>query len=822
MSTPAMKQFQDIKAQYPDCLLLFRMGDFYETFYEDALIASRVLEITLTKRGREKDGKPVPLAGVPYHAIEQYLAKLVRANIKVAICEQLEDPALAKGIVKRGVVRIVTPGTIIEQTLLNEKNNNYIVAISFDDESSNEIAGIAIADLSTSEFLCTEVSYLELYDEVMRYNPAEILIDERYKKTGEYKSEHKQFPFLENCRKKNIFINYTQPYFFMYANAYKILIHHFNIQSLDGFGIEDKKAAVSAAGALLSHLKETQKSAVDAIRCLKYISDNQYMQIDETTLTNLEVMKNLRDGSQKNTLLSTIDKTKTPMGARLLKKWILHPLIKKDGIEKRLDAVEELTKRVLLKQEITEHLDRIYDIERIVSRINLNCGNGRDLLALKNSLAWLPMIKNALLQAQTEMLQELSSIETAQELLHLLEISIAEDAPLSIKEGGIIKRGYSNELDELHDICKNGKTYIKELEKKEQERTGIRTLKIGFNRIFGYFLEVTNKNLPHVPKDYIRKQTTANGERFVTQELKEMEEKILTAEEKINLLEYELFQQIIKKISEKTEVLQNIAQSIATIDVLQGFAETANQYRYCKPEITDGFELKLLQSRHPVLERVEKEYISNDVSITKENRSMIITGPNMAGKSSLLRQVALNVLLAQIGCFVSAKYASISIVDRIFSRVGSHDDLTRGQSTFMVEMLEAAVILNNATERSLIIMDEIGRGTSTFDGMSIAWSVVEYINNIIKAKILFATHYHTLTNLEKYQGVKSYNIAVKEDTEDIIFLRKLVCGGTDKSYGIHVAKLAGMPSKVIERAKEIQKILETESTMEEKLKGNII
>ncbi len=811
MTTPAMKQFFETKAQYPDCLILFRMGDFYETFYEDAAKASEVLGITLTKRGREKDGKPIPLAGIPYHALEQYLAKLIKANLKVAICEQLEDPAKAKGIVERGVVRIVTPGTIVEQTLLNEKHNNYIMAIT--EDILTEKAGIAVADLSTSEFFCLEIPLNQIYNEIVRYNPAELLIDEMQKKKS-------LFSFLEVCKKKGIFINEIQEFFFSYNNAYATLIRHLKVHSLDSFGIEEKREAIKAAGALLFHLKETQKSNVHSIQKISYISSEKYMLIDETTLSNLEILKNLHERSAKHTLLSSIDKTQTPMGSRMLKKWIMQPLMEKEAIENRLDAVEEFAKRIVLKQEITELLNKMYDIERIVSRVNLGCSNARDMLALKNSLVWIPKIKNTLLLAETAMLKELSSLETVDELGELLESAIAEDAPISVREGNIIKKGFNQELDELHNICKNGKNYIKQMEQQEQEKTRIKTLKIGFNRVFGYYLEVTAKNLSLVPQHYIRKQTTANGERYITEELKQMEEKILSAEEKINLLEYELFQQIGQRISEQTENILNIVQTIAMIDVLNCFAETARQQKYCKPEITKDFGIEIIEGRHPVIEHIEKQYIPNDISIEKENRTMIITGPNMAGKSSLLRQVALTCLLAQIGSFVPATKAKISIVDRIFCRVGAHDDLTHGQSTFMVEMQETASILHNATERSFIILDEIGRGTSTFDGVSIAWSVAEYINTQIQAKTMFATHYHALTHLEKYEGIKNYNIAVKEDRNDIIFLRKLVQGGTDKSYGIHVARLAGMPKEVIQRAEEIQETLETESEMDERLETN--
>ncbi len=805
MTTPAMKQFHEIKTLYPDCLILFRMGDFYETFYDDAVKASQILEITLTKRGKEKDGTPVPLAGIPYHALEPYLAKLVRANIKVAICEQLEDPAKAKGIVKRGVVRVITPGTIIEQTLLSEKQNNYIMAIWHDEKN----AGVACADLSTSEFFCTEVPYNQIIHELVRYSPAEVLVHDAYKKSGS--------SFIEYCTKKNIFLSYLSHTVFSYPFAYKTLTQHFNTLSLHGFGIEHKRTAICAAGALLSHLMETQKSTIAAMHNIRYVSHDQFMLLDEITLANLEVLKNLHDTSMQYSLLASIDKTITPMGGRLLKKWLLQPLLDKDAINSRLDAVEELSTKIVLKEELAEHLEKIYDIERLISRLNLGCGNARDILALKNSLQWVPKIKNALCFAESSMLKSLSSLETVPYLVELLEDAIAEDAPVSVREGNIIKKSFNAELDELRDICKNGKTYIKQLEQKEQEKTGIKTLKIGFNRVFGYFIEVTAKNISLVPPHYIRKQTTANSERYITEELKQMEEKILSAEEKIHLLEYDIFQQLVQQICSHTKTLQTIAQTLAIIDVLHSFAETARKQQYCKPQITDGFDIEITEARHPVVELIEKQYISNDILITQENRTMIITGPNMAGKSTVLRQVALIVLLSHAGCFVPATYARLGIVDRVFCRVGARDDISRGQSTFMVEMNETASILNNATAYSLIILDEIGRGTSTYDGVSIAWSVAEHINNKIMAKTLFATHYHALTALDKLPGVKNYNIAVKEDKEEIIFLRKLVAGGTDKSYGIHVAKLAGMPKEVIARAQDIQRMLETECEIEAKL-----
>lgn len=817
MTTPAMQQFQEIKAQYPDCLLLFRMGDFYETFYEDAVLAAQVLEITLTKRGREKDNTPIPLAGIPYHALEQYLAKLIKANIKVAICEQLEDPKKAKGIVKRGVVRIVTPGTVTEPTLLSEKHNNYILSIYEEDSEQhfhkNPPLGIAVADLSTSEFFCLETTVADIVNVLVRYNPREILCDQRWKDTSPAGVRF----LLEQCKKKNIFINDIPYVFFMWSNAYKTLVQHFNTLSLEGFGLESKKAATSAAGALLFHLKETQKSNVRSIRTLTYRANEQYVALDETTIKNLEIFHNMRDHSSKWTVLSSMDQTKTPMGSRLLKKWFLEPLLEKDLIEERLDAVEELTKRIGIKHDIEEILMKMYDMERLIARISLGSGNCRDLIALKQSLIPLPIIKQTLLCAESTLLQKLSSLEAAEDLVTLLDAAIVDDPPTSIREGGMIKEGFSVEVDELRDLCKNGKRYLAELELKEQEKTGIKSLRISFNNVFGYYIEVTKKNLALVPSSYIRKQTTANTERYITEELKQMEEKILSAEEKIHQLEYDLFQELVQRVSTQAERIQALAKSIAIIDVLQSFAETARQHHYCKPVITNDFDITILHGRHPVVEQLETQFIPNDISLTKENRTLIITGPNMAGKSTILRQVAVTCLLAQMGSFVPAQAATLGIVDRIFSRVGAHDDLTHGQSTFMVEMNETAAILNNATEQSLIIMDEIGRGTSTFDGVSIAWSVAEYLNNIIQAKTLFATHYHALAQLERYAGVKNYNVAVKEDNGDIIFLRKLLPGGTDKSYGIHVAKLAGMPEAVIERAKEIQIKLEHESAIEQRL-----
>ncbi len=799
--TPAMQQFVDFKSQYPDCLLLFRMGDFYETFFEDAQIASKVLDITLTKRGYQ-NGTPIPLAGIPYHALEPYLTKLIRAGIKVAICEQVEDPKKAKGVVKRDVVRVVTPGTIMESHILSEKNNNYIAAIYI-----GKKIGLAIADLSTSEFICTETDHNMLINEIQRFNPAEILFPESLK-------DHK---FIQHLNKLKFYINFYSEYSFFHPAAYKTLINHFKTLSLESFDIEDKHEITSSAGALLNYLKDTQKTQLDSINKIKYFSNNEFAIVDATTLRNLEIIKNIRDGSSLFTLLDVLDKTRTPMGGRLLKKWLSRPLLKKQDIDKRLNAIEELSSSTILHSDIISVLSKIKDIERLITRINYGNSNARDLLALRQSLVYIPQIKSLLTNRESDLLKQISSISNLNQITELLEKSIRDDPPLSIREGNMIKSNYNSELDELHDISKNGKLYLKNLEEKERSRTGIKSLKIKFNRVFGYFIEITKSNINLVPQDYVRKQTMANCERYITDELKKQEEKILGAEDKINLLEYDLLQQIIKKVTEQTKVIQNIAKNIAILDVLSSFVEVALTNNYCKPDVHDGYDLVLEESRHPVIEQIEKNYIPNDISITQSNRTMIITGPNMSGKSSLMRQVALITLMAQIGSYVPAKKAKISLVDRIFTRVGAHDDLTHGQSTFMVEMNETALIINNATDKSLIILDEIGRGTSTFDGVSIAWSVAEYFNNQTKAKTMFATHYHVLTKLDKYEGVVNYNIAVKESNEEIIFLHKLIKGGTDKSYGIHVAKIAGMPPDVINKAKEIQLLLEQEDEMQDKI-----
>lgn len=816
--TPAMKQYMYFKSAYPDCLLLFRMGDFYEMFFEDARIAAQVLEITLTKRGYHK-GEPIPLAGVPYHALEQYLAKLIRAGIKVGICEQVEDPKKAKGVVKRDIVRIVTPGTIVEQSLLSAKTNNYLVAVLPSHEAS-ETYGIAVSDLSTSEFFCTEIHAKLLLNELMRLNPSEILIPELFKdhETTPRAETNKQFfEALKFFRQKKVFVSFFDDILFKKEQAIPLLQTHFTVQSLEGFGLLGKEASVCASGALLAYLKETQKANVANFKQLKYYSTAEYMELDSSTITNLELIKNVHDGSTKHTLLDVLDQTQTPMGGRCIRKWILQPLLNIEKIQQRLDAVEELKENILLRENLRGSLAQIQDLERLLTRISLGSGNARDVLGIKRSLQMLPKLQQYATVAKAPLLKNLSEFDLLSEIAELLEKSIADDPPLTLREGRLIKGGYHPELDEFHNLMKNGKLYIKNIEEQEREKTGIKTLKIGFNHVFGYFIEVTRKNEGLVPGHYIRKQTTANAERYITEELKQQEEKVLHAEERSHELEYTLFQEIVAVLLGKTAELQDIARKIAELDALLSFSVVASDHAYVKPIVHNHFSLRLQESRHPVIEQLEEMYIPNDVMIDETNRTMIITGPNMAGKSSLLRQVALITLMAQVGSFVPCNEATISIVDKIFTRVGAHDDLTHGQSTFMVEMSETAAIVNNATQHSLILMDEIGRGTSTFDGVSIAWSVAEHITTQIKAKMLFATHYHVLSKLEKLQGVRNYNVAVKEKKDEIIFLRKLVEGGTDKSYGVHVAKLAGMPEVVIQRAREIQAQLEEEDDMHERV-----
>ncbi len=803
--TPAMRQYMIMKDRYPDCLILFRMGDFYETFYEDAINASKALEITLTSRG--KGEKKAPLAGIPYHALEPYLAKLVKKGYKVAICEQIENPKQAKGLVKRDVVRIVTAGTLIENSMLDEKSNNYVMSLF----QYGELFALAFCDMSTGEFQVMECKNFEsIKDQITRLSPSECIIPFTLNVNQDLILELKKFKFS---------INNQDERHFQKENAYRLLTNHFQVSNLIGFGIEENNLSISVAGGLLSYLLDTQKTNLSHINKITKINTKKYMSLDASTLRNLELTKNILDNSKRGTLLSVLDKTQSPMGSRLIKKWITEPLLNINEINARLEGVEVLTKNLIIKDEITKILKLISDLERLISRVNYGNANARDLIALKNSLLFVPKLQEKLTRLNSSLIQNLSLFPNTNEITKLIQKSIKEEPPISLREGNLIQLDYNEELKKLHNIKKNGKQIIHEIEEREKQKTGIKNLKISYNKVFGYFLEVSKSYYHLVPEHYIRKQTRVNSERYITEELKEQESLILGAQEKIETLEYNLFIEITKKVSDFTSQIQETAEKLAQIDVLCSFATVATENNYIKPKITEASLIKLNESRHPVVEQIEKYYVANDI-IIDNSEIMIITGPNMSGKSSIMRQVALNILMAQIGSFIACSNAEIGIVDKIFTRIGAYDDLTMGQSTFMVEMNETANILNNSTSKSLIILDEIGRGTSTFDGVSIAWSVIEYIYHHIKAKTLFATHYHVLNKLaENFENIKNYNILVKEENDEIIFLRKLIEGDTDQSFGIHVAKLAGLPSQVIERAKIIQITLEEKDKMTEKIQA---
>jgi DNA mismatch repair protein MutS len=790
--TPLMRQYHEIKRNYPDTIVFFRLGDFYEMFGQDAVIASRVLQITLTSRDKGKED-PVPMCGVPYFTAENYISKLVKTGYKVAICEQVEDPKEAKGIVKREVVKVVTPGTFLPE---NPKENNYIFSF-FQKEN---IFGIAVADITTGEFLIYE-SYNSLEDEVNRFQPKEILCPLSLKNN----------PSIINSLNDYYLTTYDD-WYFDYIEAYRKLLKHFKVTSLEGYGCEGLIVAISAAGALLNYLEETQKNTL-TFKKISVLRRESYMLLDATTQRNLEITKNIKSGEIEGSLLWVIDQTLTPMGGRLLRSWLLNPLLIPEEIKNRQEAVSSLIEDSNALSGIHNLLNGISDIERLTSRISIGSANARDLLSLKNSLRKLPELKkishsvdNERIRALSEQIDELSDVRS------LIEKAIDENAPVNLKEGGLIKKGFDPEIDELREISGSGKDFIASLQARERQKTGISSLKVGYNKVFGYYIEVTKPNLSQVPKHYIRKQTLVNGERFITPELKEYEAKVLGAEERLKNLEYEIFIGIRNDIAKEIERLQKTSSAVAELDVFHSFARVAKKYNYECPIVDEGNKIEIVEGRHPVLERLSlgEKFIPNDTLIdTDSNNVLIITGPNMAGKSTYMRQVALIVLLAQIGSFVPAKEAKIGIVDRIFTRIGASDVITKGQSTFMVEMIETANILNNATSKSLILLDEVGRGTSTFDGISIAWSVVEYIAKKLKARTLFATHYHELTELSLcLEGVKNLNVAVKEWGDEIIFLRKIEEGPADKSYGIQVARLAGLPSETIKRAKEILSNLE--------------
>ncbi|MBI2665331.1 DNA mismatch repair protein MutS [Candidatus Woesearchaeota archaeon] len=799
--TPGMKQYREVKEEHPDCLVMLRMGDFYEMFYDDAITASKALEITLTSRGQ--GDKKAPLAGIPFHALEPYLSKLVKNGFKVAIVEQLEDPKLAKGLVKRGLVRIVTPGTVIEPSMLQEKENNFLIALT----QNGDHFALSFCDISTGEFFSTYLdSEQSLVSELTRLNPRECIIPVSLQVNKE---------LMDIIKKKHCFVNSLNDDYFNPKKAEEVLLEKFG--NIDAFGLPERNIAVS--GALLRYLLETQKNNLSYLQKITLKSTHDKMLLDASTLVNLEILKNIRDGSARGSLISVLDKTCTPMGGRLLKQWIKEPLLNKKVIESRLRAVADLLSQTIVTEELREQLCFVQDLERLISRVSYGNANPRDLLALRNSLQKIPLIKEQLDNFRTELLKTIGEVHDLSEVSELISQSICEDAPITIREGGIINNGFHQELDQLRMIKKDSRKYLQELEEKEKEKTGISTLHLGFTKVFGYFIEVTKKNLHLVPSYYIRKQTTVNSERYITEELKLEEEKILGAEEKINQLEYELFQQLIRQVSSKTVDIQETAKKIAVLDVLLSLAKVSLENNYVCPELVDEPVIEIIKGRHPVIEKMEQQFISNDVFLN-QGEMMIITGSNMSGKSTVMRQTALIQLMAQIGCFIPAEKARLGVVDRIFTRVGAFDDLSSGQSTFMVEMQETALILNNATAQSLIILDEIGRGTSTFDGVSIAWSIGEHIYNKIKAKTMFATHYHVLNKLaDHFSRIKNYNMAVKEVGHEIIMLHKLISGATDQSHGMHVAKLAGVPTSVIERAREIQQILEQDDEMVRKVKA---
>lgn len=796
--TPMMQQYMETKEQYKDCILFYRLGDFYEMFFDDALTASRELEITLTGKNCGLEER-APMCGVPYHAVDTYLNRLVSKGYKVAICEQVEDPKQSKGIVKREVIRIVTPGTNLNTQALDETKNNYIMCIVYADEQY----GVSSADVTTGDYSVTEIdSVQKLQDEIYKISPSEIICNEALFMSG--------FSLEELKDRLGITVYSLDSWYFDDMLCKKTLLEHFHVTSLEGLGLKDYDSGIIAAGALLKYLLETQKTSLDHLSKLSGYVTGKYMLLDSSTRRNLELCETLREKQKKGSLLWVLDKTKTAMGARMLRKYVEQPLIEKDSVLKRLDAVEELVSNAIGREEIREYLSPVYDLERLVSKIVYQSANPRDMTAFQTSLAMLPPIRYILEEMNSELLRELyENLDPLEDICALIQSAVKEDPPIAMKEGGIIREGYNEEVDRLRNAKSDGKMWLAELEANEREKTGIKTLKIKYNKVFGYYLEVTNSFKDQVPDYYTRKQTLANAERYTIPKLKELEDTILGAEDRLYALEYELYCEVRNQVAAQILRIQTTAKAVANLDVFASLAVVAEKNRYVRPKINEKGVIDIKDGRHPVVEKMipNDMFISNDTYLDdKKNRISIITGPNMAGKSTYMRQSALIVLMAQIGSFVPASSANIGMVDRIFTRVGASDDLASGQSTFMVEMTEVANILRNATSKSLLILDEIGRGTSTFDGLSIAWAVVEHISNgkLLGAKTLFATHYHELTELEgKIDNVHNYCIAVKEKGDDIVFLRKIVKGGADKSYGIQVAKLAGVPESVIVRAKEI-------------------
>ena len=807
--SPMMQNYLNTKAQYKDCILFYRLGDFYEMFYDDAITASRELEITLTGKACGTEEK-APMCGVPFHAAEIYISRLIAKGYKVAIAEQLEDPKKAKGIVKRDVIRVVTPGTVIETNMLEEKKNNYIMGIV----KKGLYYGLAICDISTGDFFATQIklpenNFEKLLDEYARFVPAEIVVNETMGLST------KEIDIMKD--RNNTFVTIRENE--MFSEDENLLLKLYNVE--DSFGkkkedLKDEKLSVQAINGLLNYFSETQKVKLEHINKIELYEVKKYMALDINARRSLELTERMRDKSKRGTLIWVLDKTSTSMGGRLLRRWINDPLLEVKEINERLEAVREFKDNIMLRGDIIENLKKVYDIERLAGKISYGNANARDLISLKNSLSNLPELKELLSSTKSKLLQKhYSNLDELKDIYKLIDEAIVEDPPISVKEGGIIKKGYSKEIDEYRNASTDGKKWIIELESREKELTGIKNLKVGYTRVFGYYIEVTKSFLNQVPEDrYIRKQTLTGGERFVTEELKQIEGKILGAEEKVVALEYNEFVKIRDEIGKNIERLQKSANVVANVDVLNSLAVVAEDNNYVCPVVDESGKIEIKAGRHPVIEQMidSGSFVQNDTNLDKEeNRVAIITGPNMAGKSTYMRQVALITLMAQIGSFVPAESAKIGVVDKIFTRVGASDDLSSGQSTFMVEMSEVANILKEATPNSLVILDEIGRGTSTYDGLSIAWAVAEYIASKEKVgcKTLFATHYHELIDLEnKIDGIKNYSVAVKEKGEDIIFLRKIVEGGTDESYGIHVAKLAGVPKTVVTRANKILQSLE--------------
>ena len=803
--TPMMKQYMETKSQYQDCILFYRLGDFYEMFFEDALTASRELEITLTGKNCGQEEK-APMCGVPYHAVEGYLNRLVAKGYKVAICEQVEDPKTTKGIVKREVVRIVTPGTNLDTQALDETKNNYIMCIVYIEDRY----GVSVADISTGDYFVTEIpDSAKLLDEIYRFSPSEIICNEAFYMSGVDMDGMKD--------RLGITIYSLESWYFDDEVCRKKLLEHFEVSSFAGLGLADYDCGIISAGALLQYLLETQKNSLSNLTHITPYAAGKFMMIDSSTRRNLELCETLREKQKRGSLLWVLDKTKTAMGARTLRKYVEQPLIDKTEIIRRLDAVQELKEQAISREEIREYLSPVYDLERLITKIAYGSANPRDLTAFRSSLEMLPALLYILQEMKAELLKDLAvDLDPLEDLCILVKKAIREDPPIAMKEGNIINDGYNEEVDKLRRAKSDGKDWLAKLENDEREKTGIKNLKIKYNKVFGYYLEVTNSYKEMVPEYYTRKQTLANAERYITPELKELEDMILGAEDKLYALEYELYSEVRDLIASQIERIQKTAKAVAALDAFASLALVAERNNYVRPKINEKGVIDIKEGRHPVVERMipNEMFISNDTYLDdKKHRISIITGPNMAGKSTYMRQTALIALMAQIGSFVPAKSANIGLSDRIFTRVGASDDLASGQSTFMVEMTEVANILRNATSKSLLILDEIGRGTSTFDGLSIAWAVIEYISDsrLLGAKTLFATHYHELTELEgKIDNVNNYCIAVKEKGDDIVFLRKIVKGGADKSYGIQVAKLAGVPELVIGRAKEIVEELSDE------------